>query len=344
MRAMEIKFFKHIIFCLIIFSNTFFGKEFDELFTINEPIKNTSNIEKSINNSFNTMVYRLSGNTSPSNIWKIINAGNSRKDFIQSYSVQNFNEESFLQVYFDKDILVKKFNELSIPAVGTSRPVILFLINIDNGSSGPYLLKDSESISELDYLVKNSLYKLFNTRGVFLELPEPDLDDLNYMSSYSRLINSKNLLNTKYASDQVIEIQITKVGLNDWLVDGDISFIYKDKDFNNFFIEKFEEYTSTRINNLLDQNKIDTSQSTSAKLSIGKIENYDDYKTSRELLKKLVGTKEINIDSFVIDEISYNLNIYGNFETFIKEISDSNFMKIKNIEYSNKAITADFRG
>ena len=80
------------------------------------------------------------------------------------------------------------------------------------------------------------------------------------------------------------------------------------------------------------------------KLSIGKIENYDDYKTSRELLKKLVGTKEINIDSFVIDEISYNLNIYGNFETFIKEISDSNFMKIKNIEYSNKAITADFRG
>ena len=96
----------------------------------------------------------------------------------------------------------------------------------------------------------------------------------------------------------------------------------------------------TAINIIKERND----KSTSAKLSIGKIENYDDYKTSRELLKKLVGTKEINIDSFVIDEISYNLNIYGNFETFIKEISDSNFMKIKNIEYSNKAITADFRG
>ena len=82
-----VKFIKHIIFCLIIFSNTFFGKEFDQLFIINEPIENSSNIEKSINNAFNTMIYRLSGNPSPSNIWKIINAGNSRKDFIQSYSI-----------------------------------------------------------------------------------------------------------------------------------------------------------------------------------------------------------------------------------------------------------------
>ena len=297
------KFIKHIIFCLIIFSNTCFGKEFNELFIVYEPIQDNSNIEKSINNSFNTMIYRLSGDPSPSNIWKIINADNSRKDFIRSYSIKNYNNESFLQVDFDKDLLVKKFNELSISAIGISRPVILFLINIDSGSSNPYLLKDSESKSEIDFLIKKSLKKLHDKRGIFLELPEPDLNDLDLISSYSKLINSNNLLNSKFASDQVVEINITKVGVDDWLVNGDMSFEYKDKNFNNFFIERFEKYVTSKINNLLNSNTIDTSQLDFAKLSIANIFSFDDYSNSRDLIKNLVGTKEISIDSFEIDQL-----------------------------------------
>jgi hypothetical protein len=343
MSAMKIKFFKHTIFCLIIFSNTFFGKEFDQLFIINEPIENSSNIEKSINNAFNTMIYRLSGNPSPSNIWKIINAGNSRKDFIQSYSIKNFNDESYLQVYFDKDLLVKKFNELSIPATGISRPVILFLINIDTGISSPYLIKDSESKSEIDLMIKKSLDNFSNKRGIFLELPEPDLDDLNIMTSYSKLINSNNLLNSKYASDQVIQIKLTKIGVNHWLVDGDINFEYKDNDFNDYFIKKFEEYLANVINIHLDKNKIDTSILTIAQLSIDNIYNYNDYIASRTLIRNLVATKDIDIDSFSNNKISYNLNIYGNFDSFTKEISDSNYMKITNIEYSNNKIELGYK-
>ena len=110
MNIADMRFIKHSIFCLIIFSNTSFGKEFNELFTIYEAIEDPSKIEKTINNSFNTMIYRLSGDPSPSNIWKIINAGNVRKDFIKSYSIKNINDQSFLQVDFDKDLLVKKFN------------------------------------------------------------------------------------------------------------------------------------------------------------------------------------------------------------------------------------------
>jgi hypothetical protein len=343
MSAMKIKFFKHTIFCLIIFSNTFFGKEFDQLFIINEPIENSSNIEKSINNAFNTMIYRLSGNPSPSNIWKIINAGNSRKDFIQSYSIKNFNDESYLQVYFDKDLLVKKFNELSIPATGISRPVILFLINIDTGISSPYFIKDSESKSEIDLMIKKSLDNFSNKRGIFLELPEPDLDDLNIMTSYSKLINSNNLLNSKYASDQVIQIKLTKIGVNHWLVDGDINFEYKDNDFNDYFIKKFEEYLANVINIHLDKNKIDTSILTIAQLSIDNIYNYNDYIASRTLIRNLVATKDIDIDSFSNNKISYNLNIYGNFDSFTKEISDSNYMKITNIEYSNNKIELGYK-
>ena len=289
------------------------------------------------------MIYRLSGNPSPSNIWKIINAGNSRKDFIQSYSIKNFNEESYLQVYFDKDLLVKKFNELSIPATGISRPVILFLINIDTGISSPYFIKDSESKSEIDLMIKKSLDNFSNKRGIFLELPEPDLDDLNIMTSYSKLINSNNLLNSKYASDQVIQIKLTKIGVNHWLVDGDINFEYKDNDFNDYFIKKFEEYLANVINIHLDKNKIDTSILTIAQLSIDNIYNYNDYIASRTLIRNLVATKDIDIDSFSNNKISYNLNIYGNFDSFTKEISDSNYMKITNIEYSNNKIELGYK-
>ena len=86
---------KNFLILLIIFSNTCFGKEFDKLFVVLEPIDSVSQIEKSINNSFNTMIYRLSGSDSPSNIWKIINAGNTRKNFIKSYSIKNIDNKIF---------------------------------------------------------------------------------------------------------------------------------------------------------------------------------------------------------------------------------------------------------
>ena len=335
-------FINQYIFCLIIFSITCFGKEFDELFTIYVPIDNASKIEKSINSSFNIMIYRLTGDSSPSNIWKIINAGNARKDFIKSYSIKNINNDSYLQVFFDKDLLIKKFNELSIPALGNSRPTVLFLINIDNGSSKPYTLKESQSISDIDRLIKNSLKIFSNSRAIFLELPELDLSDIDTLSSYSKLINSNDFLNSKYESTKVIEINITKVGLDNWQVNGDITFEYKDNDFNNYFIERFEKYVVNTIDQLLDKNVIETSEETITNINISNINNYDDYMTSKETLKKLVSIKNIDIHSFKFNKIAYQVGIYGDFDTFVSEISGNNFMNTTVIDYASQTIELDF--
>jgi hypothetical protein len=335
-------FINQYIFCLIIFSITCFGKEFDELFTIYVPIDNASKIEKSINSSFNIMIYRLTGDSSPSNIWKIINAGNARKDFIKSYSIKNINNDSYLQVFFDKDLLIKKFNELSIPALGNSRPTVLFLINIDNGSSKPYTLKESQSISDIDRLIKNSLKIFSNSRAIFLELPELDLSDIDTLSSYSKLINSNDFLNSKYESTKVIEINITKVGLDNWQVNGDITFEYKDNDFNNYFIERFEKFVLNTIDQLLDKNVIKTSEETITNINISNINNYDDYMTSKETLKKLVSIKNIDIHSFKFNKIAYQVSIYGDFDTFVSEISGNNFMNTTVIDYASQTIELDF--
>ena len=53
---MHNNFIKHFIVGLIIFSNQSFGKEFNELFTIYEPIENSSSIESSIN-SHSTILF-----------------------------------------------------------------------------------------------------------------------------------------------------------------------------------------------------------------------------------------------------------------------------------------------
>ena len=192
------RFLKYTLLSFIIFSNTCFGKEFDKLFIVLEPIESLSQIEKSINNSFNTMIYRLSGSDSPSNIWRIINAGNTRKSFIKSYSIKNLDKESYLEVNFDKDLLIKVFNELSIPVLSNSRPVILFLIEIDPGTGDPYYLTNSQYNSELDNLLKNYLKNESTSRGIFLELPELDLIDLNQLNNYERLIDFEDIINEKY--------------------------------------------------------------------------------------------------------------------------------------------------
>jgi len=342
MMVESLRFIKHSIFCFIIFSNTCFGKEFDELFIIYEPIDSTSKIEKSINNSFNTMIYRLSGDPSPSNIWKIINAGNSRKDFIRSYSIKNLYNKNFLQVHFDKDLLIKKFNELSIPALGNSRPVILFLINIDSGTEKPYMLRESELKSDLGLLIKDSLKHLSSSRGIFLELPELDLEDMNSVLKYPNLIDSNNLAKSQHDSTRVIEINIAKIGFNDWSVYGDINFEYQEDNFNEQFLIKFNDFVIQEINKLLKINLIDTSKETLISLSLGNIKNYDDYITSREIIERMIATKNINITTFESNKISYEVSIYGDFKTFVNEIYESNFAKISDVSYENNSLDIDF--
>ena len=342
MMVESLRFIKHSIFCIIIFSNTSFGKDFDELFIIYEPIESTSKIEQSINNSFNTMIYRLSGNPSPSNIWKIINAGNSRKDFISSYSVKNLDNSNYLQVQFDKDLLIKKFNELSIPALGNSRPVILFLINIDSGTETPYLLRESESKLELDSIVKSSLMNLSNSRGIFLELPELDLEDMNSVLKYPNLINTNNLAKSQHDSTKVVEINIAKIGLNEWSVYGDINFEYQGNNFNEQFLTTFNSFLIEEINKLLKINLIDTSKETSISLSLANIDDYDDYISSRDFIEGMVATKNINISTFESNIILYEASIYGSFKTFVSGINESSFVRITDVSFENKTLKLDY--
>ena len=337
------RYIKHTVFCLIIFSNTCFGKEFDKLFTIYTPIEDRSQIENSINKSFNTMIYRLSGKNSPTNIWKIINAGNSRKDFIKSYSVVNNNENNLLEVNFNKNLLISKFKELSIPFIGNSRPTILFLIKIDSGLKDPYYLSFQESDSDLEKNIKNYLTKASQSRGIFLELPELDLLDLNNLNNYEKIVNSKLFFGEKYLTDEIINIDISKTGINKWSVSGDITLTSGDQNFNEIFIKAFGEYTDESINLLLNDNLIDITKVSSVNISIENINSYQDYKKSKKIIEDLVGTRDINISKFNTNTIYYQLSIYGDLKSIIYEFKDSSFLSIVDVIDDTSTIQLQYK-
>ena len=337
------RYIKHTVFCLIIFSNTCFGKEFDKLFTIYTPIEDRSQIENSINKSFNTMVYRLSGKNSPTNIWKIINAGNSRKDFIKSYSVVNNNENNLLEVNFNKNLLISKFKELSIPFLGNSRPTILFLIKIDSGLKDPYYLSFQESNSDLEKNIKNYLTKASQSRGIFLELPQLDLLDLNNLNNYEKIVNSKQFFGEKYLTDEIININISKTGINKWSVSGDIRLTSADQNFNEIFIKAFSEYTDESINLLLNDNLIDITKVSSVNISIENINSYQDYKKSKKIIEDLVGTRDINISKFNTNTIYYQLSIYGDLKSIIYEFKDTSLLSIVDVIYDTSTIQLKYK-
>ena len=329
---MHNNFIKHFIVVLIIFSNQSFGKEFNELFTIYTPVENSSKIESSINSSFNNLIFRISGSNSPSNIWRIINSGSTRKDFIISYSIKNFDGMSFLEVKFNQDKVISKFKELSIPIIGYSRPVVLFLIEIESGTESSYFVSQ-EAKNGLDTVFINSLDKLSKQRGLFLEIPILDLEDQKVLSNSNILSSPKDYLISKYNFDELVDLKLINIGFNEWLFSGDIersisSNIYK-KDIESIF----EEYVESIIPIVFQDLIIDTSNVFPITIDVQGIASYEDYKISKEKLLTLIEVTDLEILSFKNNIIRYKANIMGDISSLNREIRNNSFFKI--YDYKN---------
>ena len=329
---MHNNFIKHFIVVLIIFSNQSFGKEFNELFTIYTPVENSSKIESSINSSFNNLIFRISGSNSPSNIWRIINSGSTRKDFIISYSIKNFDGMSFLEVKFNQDKVISKFKELSIPIIGYSRPVVLFLIEIESGTESSYFVSQ-EAKNGLDTIFINSLDKLSKQRGLFLEIPILDLEDQKVLSNSNILSSPKDYLISKYNFDELVDLKLINIGFNEWLFSGDIersisSNIYK-KDIESIF----EEYVESIIRIAFQDLIIDTSNVFPITIDVQGIASYEDYKISKEKLLTLIEVTDLEILSFKNNIIRYKANIMGDISFLNREIRNNSFFKI--YDYKN---------
>ena len=334
---------KHLTVVVIIFSNLSFGKEFNELFTIYEPIENNSKIEQSINLSFNNMVYRLSGDDSPSNIWKIINSGTSRKDLIISYSIKNIDSLSYLQVKFNQDMLVSKFKELSIPIIGYSRPVVLFLFEVDSGSDQPYFISANKEIHDMDDVIREILNSLSRERGIFLELPIFDLEDTKHISSFNVLADPKSYIASQYDYHKLVNIKISNLGLNDWLISGDMNTAFESSNFVEDFEDKLRTFLSRLIDESLDEFQIQISNESFAYISIQGINNLEDYFELNKKMKMILSIPSLEIISFSDNTISYKASTYGSIDSILKEIESNGFLDILASEEGSNSINLYYK-
>jgi hypothetical protein len=326
---------KYFIVVLIIFSNQSFGKEFNELFTIYVPIESSSKIESSINSSFNDLIFRISGSNSPSNIWKIINSGSARKDFIISYSIKNIQNQSLLEVKFNQDKIISKFKELSIPIIGYSRPVLLFLIEVGSGLETPYLVSQDPKNS-IDTIFIDVLDRLSEERGLFLEIPIFDLQDQKVLANTNILSLPKDYITSNYNFDELVEIKLINVGLNEWSFSGDIersisSELYK-KDIENIFLR----YVESKISEAFEGLTINTSNTSTLKIDVRGVNSYEDYKNSKDKLLKLIGITDLEILSFQNNIIRYQANIMGDINSLNRDIENSSFFITNNSKTSNQ--------
>ena len=326
---MNNKIFKHLIVVFIIFSNHSFGKEFNDLFTIYEPIQESSQIEKSINSAFNNMVYRLSGSSSPSNVWKIINSGSKRKDFITSYSIKKIDGKSYLKVIFNQDKFINQLDILSIPIINYSRPVLLFLIEIDSGSQQPYYLSYNSKLKTIDKVFVESLEKFSSIRGLFLELPIFDLEDSNDLATSTILSNPVNRISSKYNFDMLVKIKLTKSGVNDWIFSGDIeSAISSSEDIHQKISKIFDKFLLELIDEKLKKLDIQSEKKSLLNILVNDLSSYNDYIDVRDRLNKIIGISSIDIMSFQNNKITYKASILGNLENLVNEFKDNSYFKV----------------
>ena len=335
MKEIHNNLIKYFIVVLIIFSNQSFGKEFNELFTIYVPIESSSKIESSINSSFNNLIFRISGSKSPSNIWKIINSGSARKDFIISYSIKNIQNQSLLEVKFNQDKIISKFKELSIPIIGYSRPVLLFLIEVGSGLETPYLVSQDPKNS-IDTIFIDVLDRLSEERGLFLEIPIFDLQDQKVLANTNILSLPKDYITSNYNFDELVEIKLINVGLNEWSFSGDIersisSELYK-KDIENIFLR----YVESKISEAFEGLTIDTSNTSTLKIDVRGVNSYEDYKNSKDKLLKLIGITDLEILSFQNNMIRYQASVMGDINSLNRDIENSSFFITNNSKTSNQ--------
>ena len=335
MKEIHNNLIKYFIVVLIIFSNQSFGKEFNELFTIYVPIESSSKIESSINSSFNDLIFRISGSNSPSNIWKIINSGSARKDFIISYSIKNIQNQSLLEVKFNQDKIISKFKELSIPIIGYSRPVLLFLIEVGSGLETPYLVSQDPKNS-IDTIFIDVLDRLSEERGLFLEIPIFDLQDQKVLANTNILSLPKDYITSNYNFDELVEIKLINVGLNEWSFSGDIersisSELYK-KDIENIFLR----YVESKISEAFEGLTIDTSNTSTLKIDVRGVNSYEDYKNSKDKLLKLIGITDLEILSFQNNMIRYQASVMGDINSLNRDIENSSFFITNNSKTSNQ--------
>ncbi|MDC0902406.1 DUF2066 domain-containing protein, partial [Gammaproteobacteria bacterium] len=266
--------------------NMAFSKELPALFEVKIPVDQYTNTNDGLNKAFNRLIQKLSGSRSKKFLWRIGDTQLNKIEFVSSYSTELIGEEEFLSVKFNSEALIPELRKIGTPLIGFNRPVILILFKMDKGESAPVYLDSSASTDLMSAKIKQTLIDIALQRGVYLELPEFDLEDQNLLNQANILFSPSNYIQEKFYNDAFLDIELVRIGINQWSINGDLKTIspLQEKQVIEFFQNAIHEF----LDDLLEVKPLEPGASgESMMVSIQGLNNYQDFQSVESELDKI---------------------------------------------------------
>jgi len=321
----KIKILLLINFLLV---NSILSKELPALFEVKIPDDQYTNTNDGLNKAFDQLIQKLSGSRSQKFLWRIGDAKLNKIEFVSSYSTEFVEDREFLTVKFNSEALIPELRKIGTPLIGFNRPVILILLQIDTGESTPIYLGNGESSNKLSKEIKQVFKNIALERGVYLELPEFDLEDQNLLNQANLLFSPSSYIKEKFYNDAFLAIELVRIGINQWSVNGDLQTIspIQEKEVIAFFQNAVHEF----LDDFLEVKPLEPGASgEKVMVSIQGLENFKDFQSVESELDKIFAIKSRSFHSFEIKKIDYVTQLFQTKDSLIKELRGSTKFLIK---------------
>ncbi|MDC1399894.1 DUF2066 domain-containing protein [Gammaproteobacteria bacterium] len=305
-----------------------FSKELPALFEVKIPVDQYTNTNDGLNKAFNRLIHKLSGSRSKKFLWRIGDAQLNKIEFVSSFSTELIGEEEFLSVKFNSEALIPELRKIGTPLIGFNRPVILILFKIDTGESAPVYLSSGTSSDQFASEIKQTFKNIALERGVYLELPEFDLEDQNLLNQANILFSPSNYIQEKFYNDAFLNIELVRIGINQWSINGDLKTIspLQEKQVIEFFQNAIHEF----LDEFLEVKPLEPGASGErVMVTIQGLNNYQDFQSVEFELDKIFAIKSRSFHAFQRTKIDYTTQLFLTKDSLIKELRGSTKFLIK---------------
>ena len=322
-------------------SNPVYAKELSTLFEVKIPADQYTNTNDGLNKAFNQLIKKLSGSRSKKYLWRIGDAKFKKIDFVSSYSIESFEDSETLIVQFNASTLIPELRDLGIPLIGFNRPVILFLLKIDTGESKPIFLEDSHTSSSVSSEIVSILTTIGKERGVYLELPTFDLEDQNLFGQPNILFEPSQYIQDKFYNDGFLSIQISRVGINQWSIDGDLQSTSPIRE--EMLLDFLKEQIHLYLDDFLEVRPLAAGLlGDEILLSVHGLKSFQDFQFVELELDKIFSIKSKHYHLFSPSQIEYRTQLFQTKDSLLKELRGSSALIVKSFDDQLNKLTLEY--
>ncbi len=322
-------------------SNPVYAKELSTLFEVKIPADQYTNTNDGLNKAFNQLIKKLSGSRSKKYLWRIGDAKLKKIDFVSSYSIESFEDSETLIAQFNASTLIPELRDLGIPLIGFNRPVILFLLKIDTGESKPIFLEDSHTSSSVSSEIVSILTTIGKERGVYLELPTFDLEDQNLFGQPNILFEPSQYIQDKFYNDGFLSIQISRVGINQWSIDGDLQSSSPIRE--EMLLDFLEEQIHLYLDDFLEVTPLAAGLlGDEILLSVHGLKSFQDFQFVELELDKIFAIKSKQYHLFSPSQIEYRTQLFQTKDSLLKELRGSSALIVKSFDDQLNKLTLEY--